>query len=626
MHYLTSSVLLSLSLLSPLAAETLPALNTAPESAVALWQGYDPRAESLDVEILHEWEEDGVILQVLRYRVGIFKGQKAMVAAVYGYPKGASGLPGLLQIHGGGQYADYNAVLTNAKRGYATLSLAWAGRINGKDYLVNPDVVRLFFAGDTENPQYRLTTDWGALEGYHAPSRFKSANVHNIKPADWTIDSFESPRNSTWYLWTMAARRGLTFLEQQAQVDPERLGVYGHSMGGKLTVLTAGSDDRVKAAAPSCGGISHRNLSSELYNATIGDPAYLQQIDCPTFFLSPSNDFHGVLHHIPFAIDEIQTDVWRVNSAPHHNHQDTAPYEVATQLWMDQHLKGGAALPESPELLLNLDSASGQPVVTVTADTSRPIAEVNVFYTQQGQDPELKSDRDHTIHRYWQHAQVTARDGKWTAELPLFSTDASLWVYANVTYALEEPIVGAGYYYGEYTADEFVLSTPVQIAAAVVLEEAGVHANLKPTTVIEDFEGDWHKAWFSYRNPDGWQRTTNKVYHPMYAAPESAQLALEVRSAEPNTLVVTMNGAAAEVPLVGGSDWQQIVLSPDDFKTAEGAWATDWSGAKSLELTNFATVRAKENGGQNANFGSQKWQGPAPEFRKLYWTLAADGH
>ena len=78
----------------------------APQTHAELWAGYDPRAEPLNVEILKEWEEDGVVLKVLRYRIGIFKGQKAMMAAVYGYPKGGQNLSGLVQIHGGGQYAD----------------------------------------------------------------------------------------------------------------------------------------------------------------------------------------------------------------------------------------------------------------------------------------------------------------------------------------------------------------------------------------------------------------------------------------------------------------------------------------------------------------------------------------
>ena len=66
--------------------------------------------------------------RVLRYRVGIFK-ERIYHGKEFDFPKGGDGT-GLLQIHGGGQYADYNAPLMNAKRGYATLSIAWAGRIS----------------------------------------------------------------------------------------------------------------------------------------------------------------------------------------------------------------------------------------------------------------------------------------------------------------------------------------------------------------------------------------------------------------------------------------------------------------------------------------------------------------
>ena len=103
--------------------ETLPPLvdGIAPKNFDELWAGYDPRKEPLDVEVLHEWEKDGVVMRVVRFRVGIFKGKKSMLAGIYGFPKDAKTLPGLVQIHGGGQSASENAVFTNAKRGYATL-------------------------------------------------------------------------------------------------------------------------------------------------------------------------------------------------------------------------------------------------------------------------------------------------------------------------------------------------------------------------------------------------------------------------------------------------------------------------------------------------------------------------
>ena len=126
--------------------DTLPALRgeKAPQTWNEAWRGFDPRKEPLEIEVLKEWEEDGVVLRVLRYRIGVFKRTKAKMACVYGFPKDGRRLPGLVQIHGGGQYADYQAPLTNAKRGYASLSISWAGRISAPGYRVSPNEVKLF--------------------------------------------------------------------------------------------------------------------------------------------------------------------------------------------------------------------------------------------------------------------------------------------------------------------------------------------------------------------------------------------------------------------------------------------------------------------------------------------------
>ena len=61
--------------------ETLPPLagGKAPRTFEELWAGFDPRAEPLEVETLKGWEEDGVVLRVVRYRIGVFKGRKAMM-------------------------------------------------------------------------------------------------------------------------------------------------------------------------------------------------------------------------------------------------------------------------------------------------------------------------------------------------------------------------------------------------------------------------------------------------------------------------------------------------------------------------------------------------------------------
>jgi hypothetical protein len=599
--------------------ESLPPLKDkkAPQTVEELWSGYDPRKELLETEVLKEWEEDGVVLRIVRFQIGMFKGQKAMLAGVYGFPKGGTKLPGLLQTHGGGQYADYKAPLTNAKRGYATLSIAWAGRITAPGYWVGPDIVALFWANKTNDPNYKLTTDWGALDGYHAPCRNEKNHFANVAPQPWTLDTVDSPRNNPWFLGALAARRGLTFLEQQPEVDKERLGVYGHSMGGKLTVLTAGSDARVKAAAPSCGGISDRSSDNPLYAATLADNVYLKRITCPIIILSPANDFHGRINDLEKALTEIKSPAWRVTCSPHHNHQDTEPYQVAGPLWFDQHLKGGRPFPATPEGSLTLNTANGVPTFSVKPDGSNKFISLDVFYTQQGQMDSEKYNHENTIARFWHHTKAKQQNGLWVAEMPLLDTERPLWVYANVRYPLEQPVTGAGYYYGVYTAKDFNLSSRMVIATPSQLQAANVKATDKPSLVIEAFEADWQKEWFTYDITGNWPLKTHKLYDPKWHPPSSAKLALEVRSEQANKLVIGLDNHATEVQLNGGTEWQRVMLAPSDFRNASGESLPSWKGIKELRLGDKETLRSKD--GKTLVLGAA-WKGTEPKFRKLEWS------
>lgn len=596
-----------------------PLSANAPQTREELWTGIDMRAEPLDVEVLKEWEEDGVVLKVLRYRVGVFKGQKAMMAAVYGYPKGGENLPGLVQIHGGGQFAQFEAVLTNAKRGYATISIAWAGRIAAPDYHVNPERVKLFWEGKVDDPNYKVTTDWGALDAYHSPCRNPDTDFMGLKPATWTLDAVESPRNSPWFLCTFAARRALTFLEQQPQVDANRLGVYGHSMGGRISVMTAGTDDRVKAVAPSCGGISDRQNSSPLYNETLTDNHYLENISCPIIFLSPSNDFHGLINDLPTAVKEIKASEWRLTISPHHNHQDTAEYEVATQVWMDHFLKGEGLIPKTPETTLTLRTEDGIPTLAVEPDASKPILGVEVYYTREGQMDGKKDDSINTKNRFWYYVPARKEGGDiWTAKLPLCGMDKPLWVYANVIYGLDKPITAAGYYYRTYSSDRFVISSVPHMVAHGELQAAGVKATRFPSLLIENFQGEWEKQWFAYKTA-GWAFSTHKIYTDEWKAPAGSKLAFDVRAEQPNKLAVGLSDSAAEVVLQGGSAWQSVVLHPGDFVDAANAPLKDWTTSKELRFGAKETLRGKTN----KDVGGE-WQGSPPEFRNLRWVVALE--
>jgi hypothetical protein len=601
--------------------ETLPRLQYGkpPQSFEQLWAGYDPAREPLDVEVLREWEEDGVVLRVLRYRIGVFGGRKTWMAAVYGYPKRGRRLPGLVQMHGGGQYADYRAPLTNAKRGYATISLAWAGRINAPGYNVGVEGVKLFLEQRTDAVEYRVTTDWGPLDGYHAPRRGK-LDFSSVKPSEWTLDSVDSPRNTGWFLCTLAARRALTFLQQQPEVDPERLGVYGHSMGGKLTVLTAAADRRVKAAAPSCGGVSDRYRQLDTaYKTTISDAENLQHVTCPIIFLSPANDFHGRIADLQTALGEIASPAWRVTNAPHHDHQDTAEYQAAGLLWFDDHLQGRFRYPETPRVKLELSRGTDSPAVTVAVDATKPVSEVVIYYATGDDAPDTSVGGSiHTRYRYWRHARAQPGATGWTAVLPLFEVAKPLWVYANVRYGLAEPVKGAGYYYGIYTTNTVVASSRMQIVTAAEIAAANVRPALMPELIIERFANGWEKAWYSYKT-DGWEYRSHNVFDPQWAAPAGAALVLDARSEKPNSLVIRIDAHAAVVPLAGGLEWQRIRLQPSEFQDVSGDALAGWNGIGEICLSPGEDLKGTVSGKRSTRRLGGVWQGATPEFRDLRW-------
>jgi hypothetical protein len=256
----------------------------------------------------------------------------------------------------------------------------------------------------------------------------------------------------------------------------------------------------------------------------------------------------------------------------------------------------------------------------VLPDRSEELVSVDVFYTQQGQIEGEKNDHKNTIARFWRHAVASKKGDRWIAKLPLFSSDQPLWVYANVMYSLDQPISGAGYYYRDYTAKQFNLSSLTAMVTPKELNAAGVKATLEPSRLVETFVGDWEKEWFTYR-PEEWARSTHKLYDPQWAAQANGTLAVEVRSEKPNSLVVRIDDFAAEASLRGGNGWQQVELTLTDFLNALGESRQDWGGIMELRLGAKETIRSRKKGEEKRRTVGADWVGAKPEFRSLQWIV-----
>ena len=251
-------------------------------SPAELWQGFDPAAEALEEEILKDWNEDGAHFQKLFFTAETVDGEKVRVFTIRGTPPESSRAAGtkcagILHIHGGGQTASLDWVKFWTQRGYACVSFDFCG----------PWEKRTEF------------TQWGPLK--HC----------NMATSEGGLQVTPTPRASSWYHWTIAARRALTLLAQDPAVDRDRLGIFGISMGGTLTWMVAGSDDRVRAAVPIYGcGYNHDRSKSvwgfgelspnlSLWQAAVSSEAHAPYIRCPLLLLNATNDFHGWLDYCP---------------------------------------------------------------------------------------------------------------------------------------------------------------------------------------------------------------------------------------------------------------------------------------------------------------------------------------
>ena len=415
--------LLTALLLAPLAA--LQAAE-APQSVTELWADFDPRRDPLETEIVREWKENGGVYRYVRYLIGTFKDKPARMAAFYGFPEGAKGkLPAVMHMHGGGQRAFLEEVKTYVGRGYAAFSVNWGGREMEDAKPGEP------------------TTDWGSVD----PTQRNVPGYFNLLPGHNFLVDHESPKNCNWYLLTLACRRGITFLEQQPEVDANRIGIYGHSMGGNLTMYVAGTDARVQVAAPSCGGQGwrtephemldgkcqqERNIHGDkaLFARTLGFERYSPLTHCPVLHLSATDDFHGWMDDVYRTNERIKNQPLRYAFSPHLNHRFIPEVAVTRPLWLDHFLKGAPALPETPKSEWQLKTADGVPVIRVTPDkSSLPVARVDIYYSV---DPDPRA-------RFWRDAEARQNGDLWEAKLPVLNADQPLYAFANVYHTLPKP-------------------------------------------------------------------------------------------------------------------------------------------------------------------------------------------
>ena len=137
-------------------------------------------------------------------------------------------------------------------------------------------------------------------------------------------------------------------------------------------------------------------------------------------------------------------------------------------------------------------------------------------------------------------------------------------------------------------------------------------------SLIEDFQGDWKKEWFTLR-PNPWAYATHKLRVDEWKGPAGTELVIDVQSDQVNKLVILLDKYAAEVELNGGESWQGLRLQPADFKNVSDASLANWEGIRLLKLSPAEHLRPERGSTSKRRLVGGGWNGPEPKFRNLRW-------
>jgi dienelactone hydrolase len=568
-----------------------------PNTAAELWATYHLAilSDPLNTEWLTNWVENGISLWQIRYDLGPLTGSRTnaspKIAAFYGYPVGGTNLPGLVQIHGGGQRAQISEAKYWAQQGYAAISINW-----GAGSLL------------TNQPN----TDWDGLPGGHAhPGTFFKATPAPYSSEDFnTLYDVGHPLNSSWLLNAYAARRAMTFLQALPIVNGNKLGVTGHSMGGQNTVLTA-TDPRVTCIAPSVGGSGFDSISGisdpGLYVRTVDAQSYWPDITCPSLFLEAANDFNAPFDNLTKVMSLQDTNVPQIIAfVPHYNHRfDTASF-ASLVLWQKAWLTDGFDFPPRSKTELDFTGSDGIPRLKVWPDnsTSNAIVGVDFFY----------GIMTGSLTRFWRNAPGIETNGYWEAPCPIYDLNEMFVALAVVTYDIGFDLaMPVGYTSPTRT---FKVASEVSTVYPPDLANNGVQETEVKERLIDDFARGF-RDWYSIGSFEYW---TRKLGDPSWRGPAGGNLAMDVfTTAAGNWLGVQLNtkqwngtdattySATVLLPVSGVNS---IALPVSAFTNGLGDALTTWEEVNQLGLM----------AGNRINASLPAWSGATPSFSNLNWS------
>lgn len=300
-----------------------------------------------------DFVSDGV--QALWLEGPSWQGRPTRAFAWTGRPVGTGPFPDIVLLHGGGGTAFATWVRQWVARGYVAIAIDHTGTV--------PD------------------------ESQGEVGRGKR-HAHAGAPGCGDWDSVDQPITGQWPWQAVAlARRAVSWLRGQDEVNAERIALTGISWGGVITCLTAAVEDRIRCAVPvfGCGFIGRVNRQPWPLDGrpdaaierwfNLWDPArYLPDVRLPLLWVTGTKERHFRLPTLAWSLDLVpHARLVLVPTLGHDHPQGWGEPEIAS--FIDEHCRDTRRLP----IMSTQREHDGR--LRVTLDPERPATTANRHWT-----------------------------------------------------------------------------------------------------------------------------------------------------------------------------------------------------------------------------------------------------
>ena len=357
-----------------------------------LWEGFDPSDEQLDVTVLKQENDDGIVTKSV-YFTGrtLADGAKSRVYAQICYKDESKSKPAVLVVSNYSRIISVEALKDIASRGFVAMSIDFAGRRDQGLHTLYPDQL----------------------------------DYCNDDVARTIFDIHDTPRETKLFEYALNSRRAITYLIEQEKVGSVSLLTSGKGVYVGLIVL--GVENRVKNGAILFGNLNRaypdetpeeqadleKNIAydnrRQVWTLGLAPQTYASQIKVPVYVVNSANSPYVDLAQASKMFLRINSDS-RFLILP--NTMDYLPsgYTDGVIRW----LKGEQA-PARSEIKSFFDGGD----FYLRVVTSHPLERTSLWYgTNNG------------VAKHWTKATLTESDNGYVAKLNLYEKECAVSAFA----------------------------------------------------------------------------------------------------------------------------------------------------------------------------------------------------